>query len=82
MNEQGKTLFHHTLHPHVFRNDNLSHAAGHQMASINKKIAFAVTHGLCSMWRAYFFITLAIYGFPGFQATPKQYFQWFSQTFI
>jgi hypothetical protein len=52
------------------------------MASINKKIAFAVTRGLGSMWCAYFFMALAIYGFPGFQATPKQYVQWLSQTFI
>jgi hypothetical protein len=52
------------------------------MASINKKIAFAVTSGLGSIWCAYFFVALAIYGFPGFQATPKQYVQWLSQAFI
>jgi hypothetical protein len=31
---------------------------------------------------AYIFAILAIIGFPGFNATPTQYVQWVSQTFI
>ncbi len=46
------------------------------------KIAVAITKSLGTMVCAYIFAILAIVGFPGFNATPTQYVQWLSQTFI
>jgi hypothetical protein len=58
------------------------HQAELAMAGINDKIAIALTRGVATMWCAYLFAILAILGFPGLGASPTQYVQWVSQTFI
>lgn len=76
------TLYKHKPHEHVPRNVNAFLQAEQAASTINAKIAVAITRGMGTMVCAYFFATLAIIGFPGFQATPTQYVQWLSQTFI
>lgn len=71
-----------TEHRHVPRNVNVLHAAEQSVAGFNTKIAIAITKGMGTMICAYIFAILAIIGFPGWQATPTQYVQWVSQTFI
>lgn len=75
-------LYEHKPHPHVPRNVNLIYATEQAVAGFNRKLAVAITRGLGSMPCAYIFTILAIIGFPGFGATPVQYVQWVSQTFI
>lgn len=52
------------------------------LTGINDKIALTVTRLLGTMWAAYFFVILAVLGFPGLHAPVYQYVQWLSQTFI
>ncbi len=52
------------------------------LTGFNIHLALAITRGLGTMPCAYFFMVLALVGFPGFGATPQQYVQWLSQTFI
>lgn len=67
---------------HVPRNVNLLHQAEQATASLNEKLALALTKGVGTMLCAYCFALLALIGFPGFQASPQTYVQWVSQTFI
>jgi hypothetical protein len=76
------TLFHHEAHKHEPRNVNLIHEAEKKAAGFNEKLAIGLTKSVGTMICAYIFAVLAIIGFPGFQATPTQYVQWLSQTFI
>lgn len=71
------SLYEHEKHEHIPRNVNKQEHIG-----FNGKIAVAITRALGSMWAAYVFSILALIGFPGFSATPTQYVQWVSQTFI
>ncbi|HEY0757483.1 MAG TPA: hypothetical protein VGD98_26270 [Ktedonobacteraceae bacterium] len=75
-------LFHHETPRHQPRNVNMIHAAEKAASGINQKIAIGLTKGVGTMVCAYIFAILAIIGFPGFSATPTQYVQWISQTFI
>ncbi len=75
-------LFEHTPYKHRINNVNMVHQAELAMAGINDKIAIALTRGVATMWCAYLFAILAILGFPGLGASPTQYVQWVSQTFI
>jgi len=75
-------LYTHQKHGHVPRNINTLHDLEAKAGGLNTKIAVFVTNLLGNMWCAYFFVFLAILGFPGFHATANQYVQWTSQTFI
>ena len=70
------------LHPHTARNVNLLHAAEVAASGINARIALTLTRAVGTMACAYLFALLACIGFPGLHATPAQYVQWVSQTFI
>jgi hypothetical protein len=74
-------LFHHEPHPHIPQKVTIAKAE-QALTGFNMKIAVAITKGLGTMVCAYIFAILAIIGFPGFGATPTQYVQWLSQTFI
>lgn len=76
------TLFHHEPHQHQPRNVNMLHEAEKAASGINQKIAIGLTKAVGTMICAYIFAILAIIGFPGFNATPTQWVQWTSQTFI
>lgn len=76
------TLFHHEPHQHQPRNVNVLHAAEKAASGFNQKLAIGLTKAVGTMICAYIFAVLAIIGFPGFNATPTQYVQWISQTFI
>ncbi len=76
-----RVLFHHEPHPYQPRKVTIAKAE-QALTGFNMKIAVAITKGLGTMICAYIFAILAIIGFPGFQATPTQYVQWISQTFI
>jgi uncharacterized membrane protein len=67
---------------HIPVNVNVQHEEEKQEAGINQKIAIALTKGVGTMVCAYLFALLAIIGFPGFSASPTQWVQWTSQTFI
>lgn len=76
-------LFHHEPHPHPHPPQKITVAKAEQaLSGFNMKIAVAITKGLGTMICAYIFAILAIIGFPGLHATPTQYVQWLSQTFI
>jgi len=76
-------LFHHEPHPHTHTPQKVTIAKAEQaLSGFNMKIAVLITNGLGTMICAYIFAILAIIGFPGFHATPTQYVQWVSQTFI
>jgi len=66
---------------HTPRLITMKHAAD-ALTGFNMKIAVGITKGLGTMVCAYIFTILAIIGFPGLHATPTQYVQWISQTFI
>lgn len=74
-------LFRHEPHPHIPQKVTIAKAE-QALTGFNMKIAVAITNGLGTMVCAYIFAILAIIGFPGFGATPTQYVQWLSQTFI
>jgi hypothetical protein len=80
--QHTSVLFHHEPHPHEPRNVNVLHEAEKAAAGFNEKLAIGLTKSVGTMICAYIFAFLAIIGFPGFQATPTQYVQWVSQTFI
>ena len=75
-----KTPYRHVPHSHQPKNVNEVHAQG--QLSLNDKIAVFITRIVSTMQTTYIFAILAIIGFPGFNATPTQYVQWVSQTFI
>lgn len=58
MNEQGKTLFHHTQHPHIPRNVNLLHAARRQTVSINRQKDSCRRHS----WTRHYVVCLLFHG--------------------
>jgi uncharacterized membrane protein len=74
------SLYEHKPHPH--KPKNINQAQKEEQQSFNDRIAVAITRALGSMWAAYLFMILALIGFPGLNATPFQYVQWVSQTFI
>jgi hypothetical protein len=76
------TLYQHVPHKHTPRNANTRHRSEMASGGLNARIATLITAGLGNMICAYIFLALAIYGFPGFAATPPQYVQWVSQTVI
>lgn len=76
----GDRLFVHIPHKHIPRNINHVHKA--ERVGLNQRIAIIITNALGSVPCMYLFVILAIIGFPGFAATPQQYVQWVSQTFI
>lgn len=71
-----------TAHPHLPANVNRLVEIEQEKASINEKIAIFVTNLLGNMWTAYFFLFLAIVGFPVNNPTPQAIVQWFSTTCI
>lgn len=73
------SLYQRVPHDHTPRNVNEYKRA---IASFNQRLALVITSMVSTMWAAYIFAVLAIIGFPGFDATPPQYVQWLSQTFI
>lgn len=76
-------LFHHEPHPLPHTPQKVTITKAEQaLKGFNMKIAVVITNGLGTMICAYIFAILAIIGFPGFSATPTQYVQWVSQTFI
>jgi hypothetical protein len=76
-----RALFYHEPHPHIPQKVTIAKAE-QALTGFNMKIAVVITKGLGTMVCAYIFAILAIIGFPGFGATPTQYVQWLSQTFI
>lgn len=76
-----KKLYTHIPHPYIPQKVTIAKAE-QALTGFNMKIAVAITNGLGTMVCAYIFAILAIIGFPGFGATPTQYVQWVSQTFI
>ncbi len=74
----AEKLYVHTPHPQKVTLTK----AEQTIKGYNMKIAIAITKGMGTMVCAYIFAILAIIGFPGLSATPTQYFQWLSQTFI
>jgi hypothetical protein len=74
-----KPLYTHKTHSHQPLNIN---EYERRMATLNDRIASVITNGVSTMWCAYVFAILAIIGFPGLHASPTQYVQWVSQTFI
>ncbi|MFY9613854.1 MAG: hypothetical protein WAT58_00510 [Candidatus Dormiibacterota bacterium] len=61
------------------------------MGRFNDQLALLITKGVGTMWCAYLFALLAILGFPGLTfdngvqlvvATPHDYVQWISTTFL
>lgn len=76
-----KKLYTHISHPHIPQKVTIAKAE-QALTGFNMKIAVVITKGLGTMVCAYIFAILAIIGFPGFGATPTQYVQWVSQTFI
>lgn len=77
-----RMLFHHEPHRQHMPQKITIAKAEQALTGFNMKIAVAITKGLGTMVCAYIFAILAIIGFPGFGATPTQYVQWVSQTFI
>ena len=77
-----KVLFQHEPHQYQPRNVNALHQAEQAAAGFNQKLAITLTKAVGTMACAYIFAILAIIGFPGLQATPTQWVQWISQTFI
>ena len=75
-------LFHHEARQHQPRNVNVLHEAEKAAGSFNQKLAILLTKSVGTMICAYIFALLAIIGYPGFNATPTQWVQWISQTFI
>lgn len=53
-----------------------------RVVAFNTVAALRITSSVGSMWCAYVFMALALLGFPGVGATPTQYVQWVSQTFL
>ena len=53
-----------------------------RVRATNAALAVSITNGVGTMWCAYVFAFLALLGFPGLHASPTQYVQWVSQTFI
>ncbi len=52
------------------------------MKRFNEWLAVKITEGVATMWAAYAFAVLAIFGFPYGASTVVPYVQWLSQTFI
>jgi hypothetical protein len=78
-----RVLFRHEPRPHLHTPQKVTVTKAEQaLNGFNMQIAVAITKGLGTMVCAYIFAILAIIGFPGFNATPTQYVQWLSQTFI
>lgn len=48
----------------------------------NDWLADRVTSGVSTMWCAYAFFALAVYGFPWGDLTPQSFVQWLSQECI
>lgn len=82
MNEQKGMRRIYTPHPHRAVSVNGLREHEQKVAGINQRIAILITKALGSVPCMYFFIILALIGFPGFHATLPQYVQWFSQTCI
>ena len=76
-----KKLYTRILHPYIPQKVTIAKAE-QALTGFNMKIAVVITRGLGTMVCAYIFAILSIIGFPGFGATPTQYVQWVSQTFI
>lgn len=49
---------------------------------LNDALAEKVTAGVSTMWCAYLFLALAIYGFPFHNLTSQSFIQWLSQECI
>lgn len=71
-----------TPHPYKHKNVNDIHKAEKENAGFNQRIAVWLTNLVGTMVCAYVFAVLAIIGWPGTAATPTQWVQWVSQTFI
>jgi hypothetical protein len=52
------------------------------VTALNRLVAVKLTAMVGTMACAYFFVFLAILGFPGGHASAQAYVQWISQTFI
>lgn len=55
---------------------------GELYQTFNRKLGGTLSGAVSTMECAYLFMVLALLGFPGTTATPQQYVQWTSQTFI
>ena len=78
-----RVLFRHEPHQHPHTPQKITITKAEQaLKGFNMKLAVVITKDLGTMICAYIFAILAIIGFPGFNATPTQYVQWISQTFI
>ena len=58
------------------------HPGDHPVARFNRWLAVKISSGVGTMWCAYIFTAIAIFGFPWGGATAVQYVQWFAQTFL
>ena len=59
-----------------------AHHTWRRVQAFNTVAALRITNAVGTMWCGYVFAVLALLGFPGLQATPQQYVQWLSQTFL
>ncbi len=69
----NETLFQHAKHPLEPLNVNLVIEAEKAVASFNDRLAVLMTEVVSTMWCAYAFFLLAMFGFPGLNATPQAY---------
>lgn len=69
-------------HPHRAVSVNGIREHEQKVAGFNQRIAILITNALGSVPCMYFFMILALIGFPGLHASPYQYVQWLSQTCI
>ncbi len=80
------TLFKHKVHPHTPTNVNETHKAEQATAGFNERLAVKLTKATSTMLCAYFFVCLALLGFPALSAwlgpMVAIYVVWFSQTFL
>jgi ABC-type multidrug transport system fused ATPase/permease subunit len=52
------------------------------MNRFNDWLAQKITNGVATMWCAYIFTGIAIYGYPYGSSDPRTIVQWFAQTFL
>lgn len=84
------TLYAHVPHPHIRHREaagpatvNEQYDRGTPIARFNSALAVMITKGVGSMWCAYAFAVLTLFGLPGaIQAGVAGIVQWIAQTFL
>ena len=84
------SLYRHVPHPHIAHRKEAGpvkvadvRPSGNAVTRINTRAAVIVTRGVGTMWCAYAFTALALYGLPaGLKGGPAGFVQWASSQFI